>query len=162
MSNTDDKELALEAAETAAQLERDCGGCPQCVLVAVQETAGGIDDAIVKAMHGLSGGGALLGEGLCGALAAGLVALSLRHGRERDQMSKGRFLANFERGRDLLEAFRAEFGGVTCRELQKSFCGRTYDLWDAAQFKEFKQARGDKCANATAWVARRLVETAPR
>ena len=81
--------LADEAYRKARQYELNFGSCPQCILVALQETVGGIDDATVKAAHGLAGGGGLTSAGTCGALAGGLLALSARYGRERDKMDKG-------------------------------------------------------------------------
>lgn len=152
------EELAEEAYRKAVSYELDYGCCPQCVLATVQETIGGIDDATIKAVHGLSGGGGLLAEGTCGALTGGLVALSARYGRDRDKLDRGRYINNFKKCRELVERFRDEFGGVTCEELQKRFTGRTYDMWQAEEYKAFCQARGDKCAHATGMVTRWVVE----
>jgi C_GCAxxG_C_C family probable redox protein len=156
---TDDKQaLAEQAYQKALKYELDFGCCPQCVLAAVQETVGVIDDSVIKASHGLSGGGALSGKGACGALTGGLVALSAKRGRDRDKLDKGRFINNFKKGDELVERFRAEFGGVTCEELQHQFTGRTYDMWNAEEYKAFDDARGHKCAQATATVTKWVVE----
>ncbi len=157
--STDDKQtLAQEAYGKALQYELDYGCCPQCVLAAVQETVGGIDDSVIKASHGLSGGGGLSGQGACGALTGGLVALSAKRGRDRDKLDKGRFINNFKKGQELVERFRAEFGGITCEELQQQFTGRTYDMWKAEEYQAFSAARGHKCALATATVTKWVVE----
>ena len=150
--------LGEQAFEKAARYELDYGCCPQCVLATVQETLGGIDDQTVKASHGLSGGGALLGEGLCGALTGGLMALGAKYGRDRDKLDKGRCINNFKKARELTERFRAEFGGVTCRELQRQFTGRTYDMWNAEEYKAFDAARGRQCACATGTVTKWVIE----
>ena len=157
--STDDKQtLAQQAYDKALQYELDYGCCPQCVLAAVQETVGVIDDSVIKASHGLSGGGALSGKGACGALTGGLVALSAKRGRDRDKLDKGRFINNFKKGDELVARFKAEFGGVTCEELQQQFTGRTYDMWQAEQYQAFSDARGHKCALATATVTKWVVE----
>ncbi len=158
MSAEDRQQLAQQAYDKAMQYELDYGCCPQCVLAAVQETVGVIDDSVIKASHGLSGGGALSGQGACGALTGGLVALSAKRGRDRDKLDKGRFINNFKKGQELVDRFRAEFGGVTCQELQARFTGRTYDMWQAEEYKAFDNARGDQCARATATVTRWVVE----
>ena len=150
--------LAEEAYKKALQYELDYGCCPQCVLATVQETIGIIDDGTIKASHGLSGGGGLMGQGACGALTGGLMALSAKRGRDRDKLDKGRFISNFKKGRELVERFRTEFGGVTCEELQRQFTGRTYDMWDEAEYKAFDDARGNKCAHATGTVTKWLIE----
>lgn len=155
---TEKQALAEEAARRAKQYELDYGSCPQCVLAAIQETLGIVDDATIKAVHGLAGGGALMGKGACGALTGGLIALSVKQGRDRDKLDKGRFMGNYQKGRELVERFRAEFGGITCEELQQQFTGKTYDMWRAEEYQAFNEARGDKCAEATAAVTRWVVE----
>jgi C_GCAxxG_C_C family probable redox protein len=158
MSEADKTTAAETAYWKAREYELRFGSCPQCILRAVQETVGGIDDATIKAAHGLAGGGGLAGVGTCGALTGGLLALSARHGRDRDKMDKGRYLNNFKKGKELVERFRQEFGGVTCEELQRHFTGRTYDMWTPDGYQGFNQARGEQCAEATGTVARWVVE----
>ena len=158
MKREEKQVLAEEAYEKALQYELDYGCCPQCVLATVQETLGFIDDDTIKASHGLSGGGGLMGQGACGALTGGLMALSAKRGRDRNKLDKGRFISNFKKGRELVERFREEFGGVTCEELQQQFTGRTYDMWDEAEYKAFDEARGKKCAHATGTVTKWLIE----
>lgn len=150
--------LGEQAYDKAMQYELDYGCCPQCVLATLQETVGIIDDQTIKASHGLSGGGGLMGHGACGALTGGLMALSVKRGRDRNKLDKGRFINNFKKGKELVERFREEFGGVTCEELQKQFTGRTYDMWDEGDYKKFDQDRGKQCAHATGTVTRWLVE----
>ena len=82
------------------------------------------------------------------------MALSAKYGRDRDRLDKGRFINNFKKSKELTERFRAEFGGVTCRELQRQFTGRTYDMWNAGEYKAFDQARGQQCARATGTVTK--------
>ncbi len=158
MDTEDKKALAEQAYRKAADYEQRYGSCPQCILRAVQETVGGIDDATIKAAHGLAGGGGLSGEGTCGALAGGLLVLSARFGRDRENMDKGRNLNNFRKCEELVARFRTTFGGTLCRELQQQFTGRTYNLWSADEYAAFNAARGEQCANATGMVARWIIE----
>jgi C_GCAxxG_C_C family probable redox protein len=158
MTGDEKSKVAEQAYEKAVKYELDYGCCPQCVLATVQETVGGIDDATIKASHGLSGGGGLAGLGTCGALTGGLMALSAKYGRDRDKLDKGRFINNFKKNRVLVERFKEEFGGVTCAELQQQFTGRTYDMWNAEEYQAFDAARGKQCAHATGLVTRWVVE----
>lgn len=154
-----EKQQAADLAfDKALRYELDYGCCPQCVLSAVQETVGVVDDATIKASHALSGGGALCGEGTCGALTGGLLALSAKRGRDRDKLHRGRFINNFQKGHELVQRFREEFGGVTCRELQQRFTGRTWDMWKPEEYADFSAARGQQCAMATAQVTKWVVE----
>jgi C_GCAxxG_C_C family probable redox protein len=156
MSTTAD--LEQQAYDLAFDLELKYGCCPQCVLTAVKETVGGVTDETIKASHGLSGGGSLMGQGACGALSGGLLALSAKRGREADKLDRGRGMANFQVGRQLVERFVTEFGGITCESLQHRFTGRTWDMWNPNEYKAFSEARGDQCAHATALVTRWAVE----
>jgi C_GCAxxG_C_C family probable redox protein len=158
MESQNKRSLAQAAYEKALNYELAYGCCPQCVLATVQETVGVVDDTLIKASHGLSGGGGLMGEGTCGALSGGLLALSAKRGRDRDKLDQGRCINNFQKGRELVERFRQEFGGVTCADLQKQFTGRTYDMWRADEYKAFDQARGKRCAHATGTVTRWVIE----
>ena len=158
MTDLEKQELGEKAYQKALQYELDYGCCPQCVLSTVQETVGFVDDTTIKASHGLSGGGGLVGQGACGALSGGLMAISAKYGRDRDKLHRGRGITNFKKTKDLVERFRQEFGGITCQDLQKQFTGRTYDMWDAEEYKAFNVARGDQCAHATALVTKWVVE----
>lgn len=158
MTHEEKQALAEQAYEKALKYELDYGCCPQCVLATIQETVGVIDDATIKASHGLSGGGGLAGLGACGALTGGLIALSAKYGRDRDKLDKGRFINNFKKGKDLVERFRSEFGGVTCEELQHQFTGKTYDMWKADEYQAFDKARGNQCAHATGTVTKWVIE----
>lgn len=151
-------ELAATAYQRAFDLDAKYGCCPQCVLTAVKEAVGGVSDDTIKASHGLSGGGSLMGAGTCGALAGGLVALGTRKGRDADKLDKGRGMANFQAGRQLVERFRQEYGGTSCEYLQQCFSGRTWDFWKPEEYKGFSAARGDQCARASGLVARWVIE----
>lgn len=149
---------AARGYEKAMKYELDYGCCPQCVLASIQETVGIIDDQTIKASHGLSGGGGLLGEGVCGALTGGLLALGAKYGRDRNKLDRGRYLNNFKKAKELSVRFQEEFGGLTCKQLQEKFTGRTYDMWNAEEYQAFDLARGKNCAHATGTVTKWVIE----
>ncbi|MEW8628269.1 MAG: C-GCAxxG-C-C family protein [Candidatus Thiodiazotropha sp.] len=152
-------DLVEKAESLAFDLEMKYGCCPQCVLTAVKDTVGGVSDDTIKASHGLSGGGGLMGQGACGALTGGLLALSTKRGRDADKLDKGRGMSNFQIGRKLVDRFVNEYGGVTCEALQQRFTGRTWDMWNPVEYKTFSDARGEQCARATGLVTRWVVES---
>lgn len=150
--------LAEQAYQLAFDYELKYGCCPQCVLTTVKETIGYVTDDVIKAAHGLSGGGGLSGTGTCGALTGGLVALSCKRGRERDKFDKGKYLNNFRSGQKLIDRFTERFGAVTCQELQEKFTGQCWDMWNTEEYTSFDKARGIQCAEATALVSKWVVE----
>ncbi|UCG03747.1 MAG: C_GCAxxG_C_C family protein, partial [Candidatus Heimdallarchaeota archaeon] len=129
----------------------------QCVLAAIKDTVGVVIDDVIKAAHGLSGGGSLMGIGTCGALAGGLVAFSCKYGRDCKQFGKGQFMKGILKGRLLVKRFENEYGGFSCNDIQKKFAGRTYDMWNADEEKEFKEKFSREfcprvCGNVAKWV----------
>jgi C_GCAxxG_C_C family probable redox protein len=152
------EDQAQQAYDRAYDLDVKVGCCPQCVLTALKETIGGVSDDLIKASHGLSGGGGLDGAGTCGALSGGLLALGTRRGRDADKLDQGRGMADFEIGQRLTDRFRQEYGATTCEGLQLRFSGRTWDFWKAEEYKGFSTAREDRCARASGLVARWVIE----
>lgn len=150
--------LAEQAYQLAFDYELKYGCCPQCVLTTVKETVGHVTDDVIKAAHGLSGGGGLSGTGTCGALTGGLIALSCKRGRERENFEKGKYLNNFRIAQKLVDRFQAHYGAVTCHELQQQFTGKYWDMWNSEQYAAFDKARGIQCAEATALVSKWVVE----
>ncbi len=56
----EDKEATIQkACQLARDYDKQYGCCPQCVLAAIKETAGIVTDDVIKASHGLSGGGGI-------------------------------------------------------------------------------------------------------
>ncbi|KPK40214.1 MAG: hypothetical protein AMJ69_03100 [Gammaproteobacteria bacterium SG8_47] len=158
MADPDRAAQAAEAYDKAYDYELKYGCCPQCVLATVQEVVGHVEDHAIKASHGLSGGGGMSGVGICGALSGGLMALSSKRGRDRNKFERGKFVGNFQLGNELVKRFEETFGGVTCAHLQQQFTGRTWNMWDAEEYRAFDAARGDRCARATALVTKWVVE----
>jgi len=147
-------DLKEKAYQLAYDYDVKYGCCPQCVLSAVQETVGVVSDDLIRASHTFGGGGGLKGSGTCGALAGGLAALGAKFGRDRDRFGKGRFLKSFQKGKELMERFEAEYEGYTCEHIQEKYTGKIYDMWDAEGIKEFKSSEcGPKCADLTGKVA---------
>lgn len=164
MEQSEKSKVVEQAYNLAYKYEQTHGNCPQCVMAAIQETIGGVDDAAFKAGHALAGGGALTTVGTCGALAGALMAVSSHFGRDRANFGKGRFLQNYHLGKRIVDRFVAEYGGPSCAHVQSKIMGRSFDMWNAEDFKAFEAAGGhrDKCtavaANAAAWAAELIID----
>ncbi len=158
MANTDpqdEQEIISRAYSLAYENEQKYGGCPQCVLAAIQDVLGIVDDATFKASHGLAAGGGLSAGGTCGALAGGMLALSAKCGRDRAHFGNGRFLQSYELAKQLYDRFVAEFGSPICADVQTRLLGRRFNMWDTKDFKAFEEAGGhrDKCPKVAGKVA---------
>ena len=162
----DAQELIDRAYSLAYENEQKYGCCPQCVLAAIQDVLGVVDDATFKASHGLAAGGGLSTGGTCGALAGGMLALSAKYGRDRAHFGNGRFIQSYELGKRLHDRFVAEFGSPICADVQTSTIGRSFNMWDAKDYRAFEAAGGhrDKCTRVAGtvagWTAEMLIELA--
>jgi C_GCAxxG_C_C family probable redox protein len=158
--NQSDAELSKKAYELAFEYERNYGSCPQCVLLAISKTFDLRMDDVIKAGHALAGGAGLSGYGTCGALSGGMMSLSFVYGRAVEDIDKGRFLNSYRLAKLLYDRFVEEFGGCSCRDVQKKIFGRSFNMWDSGEYKEFEAAGGhiDKCPDVAGKVARWVAE----
>ncbi|MGQ9676164.1 MAG: C-GCAxxG-C-C family (seleno)protein [Chloroflexota bacterium] len=152
-----------QAAERAYALgfeyEQKYENCAQCLLAAVHELVGGVDEALFKASHNLAGGGGLTTKGTCGALSGGMLAFGSRYGRERENFTKRTGIRRYAKSKELLEKFVGEFGSPICGDVQTRLMGRSFDLW-SEDYKAFEEAGGhrDKCPHVVGTVAKWVVE----
>jgi C_GCAxxG_C_C family probable redox protein len=168
MAVTDEQREALleDVYDSGFEYEREYGYCPQAVLAAIQDYFGVIDDESIQAAHALAGGGALCGDGTCGGLVGGMMAISNQFGRRRDQFGEfedttGQELVRSSKlAKELRERFLDEFGSVICNDVQAQKLGRSYDLWDPEDFEAFEAAgaHDDKCPDVTGKSARWTAE----
>ncbi len=154
-----------EVANLAYKYEQEYGGCAQCVLAAFKEVFVFVDEGTFKAATGLCGGLGLTGD-TCGALLGASMAVSLCSAREFNNMEdleRIRYGA-FTMVRELCQRFKDEYGTTHCHEIHKKLMGRSFNLWDEEDKKEFEKAgaHDDKCpsvcANAARWAAELLLE----
>ncbi|MGB9728175.1 MAG: C-GCAxxG-C-C family protein [Nitrososphaeria archaeon] len=153
-------EILDKVYELAFKYEANYGSCPQCVLRAVGEVLNLKLDDIVKSSHGLAGGTGLSGNGTCGALVGGIMAVCSVYGRGLKEMGKGRYLKSYSLAKELYDKFVEEYGSCICKDVQTKIFGRSFNLWDPEDFKKFEEMGGhrDKCPAVTGKVARWATE----
>lgn len=163
MDDVKKKELIEKAYNLAVDYERKYGGCSQCVLAAIQESIGYVTDDVFKSAYSLVGGMGLAGDGTCGALAGGAVAISCKYGREKKNFAT-KVPKVHRLSRKLHDKFVAEYGGTICREVQKRLFGKSFNMWIVEDYKEFERLGGhqDKCpivtGNVAKWTAEIMME----
>jgi len=157
MGNSKLPELAFNKAK---QYEMSSGGCSQCTLAGIFDALGVKNDTIFKAATGLADGVGLTGDGHCGALSGGVLAIGYFFGREKkdfgDMMKllKGNLLS-----KKLHDHFVQKYGTCRCTDLQISFFGRFYNLYDPEEMKAAITAGLlDTCSTLVGEVARMATE----
>jgi C_GCAxxG_C_C family probable redox protein len=150
--------LVDRIGETAYVYERAYHGCSQCVLGALQDCLQlGSRDSF-KAASGLAGGISRMGS-TCGALVGGVMGIGLAFGREvlEDSTTSQGYGRAMELGGELCRRFEKEFGSTECRNIQRSFFGRSFDMRDPQEREEFRKADGYEKGSQ---LARRAAELA--
>ncbi len=149
---------------TGVEKEAKYGGCAQCVLCTLKDTAFDIDPAVIKSATALMAGGIRSGNS-CGAFTGGLMAIASLTGRECDNMENAQAVADTAvPARKFFQKFIDEYGSVNCRDIQYKIMGKNYRMYDPEDLQRFLDDGGhdDKCTHvvgkASVWVCEVLEE----
>jgi len=139
------KKILEKVEKDASFYEGHFHGCSQSALLALIDALNLPRDSAFKAATALAGGVGLLGY-VCGAFTGGVMAISLKFGRDYDD-----FFAHdpeykrrkaYELARKFHDRFVKEFGSCICKDIQKRKYGRWFNLADPKELEEFEKAGG--------------------
>ncbi len=149
-------EILNKAFESAKQHELKSGGCPQCSIAGIFEALDIKNDDVFRAATGFADGVGLTGDGHCGALSGGTMAISYLFGRRKKDF--GDVLKQLKAcilSKKLHDQFVEKYGTCRCADIQNKFFGKFFNLYDPAGFKEAMQAgMPEKCSTLVGEVAR--------
>ena len=154
------EEALKKVHDRAYHYEGRYGGCTQAVMSAFHDVLGDIPVELVRGGHGFAGGGALSGDGTCGALSGGFFVISFYHGRDEDEYGIKGCGRSYRLSKKLFDRFKEHYGSPVCREVQEGLFGRSFDIWDRDDYEEFERqgAHLDKCTSISGNVARWTLE----
>jgi len=149
-------EILNRAFESAKQHELESGDCPQCTIAGIFEALGIENDDVFRAATGLADGVGLTGDGHCGALSGGTMAISYLFGRKKEDFGKMRkILKACILSKRLHDQFVEKYGTCRCADIQIKLAGRFFNLYDPAEVETFmKIGMLDKCSTLVGEVAR--------
>ncbi len=159
-------EMIQKAYNLGFEYEAKYGACSQCTILAIMDAINKRDSKIFQVSFGFAGGIANLSK-TCGALSAGIMAISMEFGRELHNLNKQTEDDNrkcMQMVRDLHDCFLEKYGDILCSSIHQKLFGRTFDQWDKDEFQEFLLLGGhvDKCTkvvgNVAQWTVRILLE----
>ncbi len=155
MSEANDK--ILDAAfHKAKQHELRSGGCAQCTVAGIFEALGVEDEGVFRAATGLADGVGLTGDGHCGALSGGAMAISYFFGRSTEEF--GDMMKQLHAcilSKKLHDRFVEKHGTCRCANIQEKTFGRFYNLYDPEEMKAaFKAGLPEKCSTLVGETAR--------
>ena len=150
------EEISSSAFENAKQHELKSGNCPQCTIAGIFEALYIENDDVFRAATGLADGVGLTGDGHCGALSGGTIAISYLFGRRKEDFGDVlKQLKACRLSKKLHDQFVEKYGTCRCVDIQNKFFGRFFNLYDPAEFKEATKAgMPEKCSTLVGEVAR--------
>jgi C_GCAxxG_C_C family probable redox protein len=132
------EELLNKVEKIAHDFEYEYHGCTQCVLGAFREVFGKefITDEVFRAGSGLCGGVGCSGHA-CGTVTAGLMVISLFHGRDfEDFKNEEKMVEGFKIAQPLIEKTKKEYGSIDCHDIQEKLTGKHFDCFSEEDQKE--------------------------
>ncbi|MBI2831700.1 MAG: C_GCAxxG_C_C family protein [Chloroflexi bacterium] len=120
------------------------------------------NEAAFKATSGLSGGLGRTGRSACGALSAGVMAIGLAYGRDKQEKSgeSSAYKETMRRAGLLCDKVEKEFGSTICRDIQLKIYGKTWNMRDPNVLEDMKATtqKEHKCADVTGKIAQFAAE----
>jgi C_GCAxxG_C_C family probable redox protein len=145
--------LLNDLEKKAGDYEELFGSCAQGTLLALQEHFNLGNAEVLKAATAMPGI-ALRGD-TCGAVIGAIMAIGLAFGREKAEDSKA-VLQTTSAARKLCKRFEQELGGCNCRDVQHHIFGRSFNLTDPQDGKDFVEADASKKCRLPAGRAARI------
>ncbi len=156
------EDKAQQAYELGFKYEKEYGGCAQATLAAIFDVLEVEAEDAFKSATGLAGGIGVFGDGTCGALIGGVMAISYFFGRSRENFrdpEQKRFIT-YRLAREFYFSFKEKLGAARCHDIQKSLLGKTFDLLNPKDWEEFLNLGGhtEKCPMVVGSAAKLAVE----
>jgi C_GCAxxG_C_C family probable redox protein len=151
------KEEMLEAVyQKAKAYELQGGNCAQCSLAAIFEVLGVDDENVIRAATGFADGVGLSGDGHCGALSGGTIAISYLFGRKKEDLAKmGKQIKALLLAKKFHKEFVEEFSTCRCHDIQIKQFGRFFNLYEMEDMKAAMAAgMAEQCATLVGKAAR--------
>ena len=149
-------EILNKAFENGKRHEMESGGCPQCTIAGIFEALDIENDDVFRAATGLADGVGLTGDGHCGALSGGTMAISYLFGRKKEDFPKMmKQMKACILAKKLHDQFVEKHGTCRCADIQNKLVGRFFNLYDPAEMEAaMKAGMMDKCSTVVGETAR--------
>ncbi len=160
------EEKAKKAYELGYKYEKELKGCSQSTLLALMEVYDEKNSLVYQSMAGFSAGGAIMGDGMCGAYAGGLLFFGLHTGRKLEDIgadpneprASSKNYDNFALAKKLHDRYIEEYGSVICHSIHRKLYGRPFSITDPDEKRKFEEAGAHDwgctsvCGNAAKWT----------
>jgi hypothetical protein len=141
------EEIIQKSNQLAVEYEAKYKGCGQCTFLAIVDALrwGGleiipkdVEDRLFSGLCLLTGGVGLSGDGTCGAVVSGVLAIGLALGLQRESIDENIFRQSCAIVRDtLLDKYYRNYNSLLCKDIQRKFFGKAWDLTRDEMSAEF-------------------------
>jgi hypothetical protein len=139
--------IIKKAEELGVEYEARYKGCAQCTFMAIIDALrwGGLElipadmeERFYPALSMLTAGVCMTGEGTCGAVASGVIVLGLALGVSKGSVdvAAARYAAATIRDSLLAKCYH-EYRSILCKDIQRKYFGKAWDLTDDEMAHEF-------------------------
>ena len=150
------EEMLEEVFRRSKAYELKGGNCAQCSLAAIFEVLGVDDENVIRSATGFADGVGLSGDGHCGALSGGTIAISYFFGRKKEDLGKmGKQIKALLLAKKFHEQFISEFSTCRCHDIQIKQFGRFFNLYEMEDMKAAMAAgMAEQCSTLVGKAAR--------
>jgi hypothetical protein len=141
--------IVKKAEELATEYEAKYKGCGQCTFLAIIDALrwGGLEiipidmeNRFFSGATALTAGMCTTGNGTCGAVASSALAIGMALGSTREMQEKDG--STMDMGFDaiqrcILDKYYEEFHSILCKDVQRKYFGKAWNLTDPAMRDEF-------------------------
>jgi mannitol-1-phosphate 5-dehydrogenase len=157
------EQMAQQAYDLGFGYEKQYHGCGQSVVAALTETLDMFDPQLFNAATGLCGGAGLVNQASCSAFTGSILVIGLLFHRRREKFDGDRQnkYQNFQLTQALHQKFVHKYGSVMCHEIHCKLYGRSYDLRNKQEGKDFEAAGAHEngCTGVVGDAARWTLES---
>jgi hypothetical protein len=141
------EEIIKKAEELGVEYEAKYRGCCQSTFLAIADALrwGGLEiipedmeERLFSGIRFLTAGVCMTGEGTCGAVASGIMAIGLALGIPRDSEDadvERRAAVNMQN--TLLARYYQEYNSILCKDVQRKYFGKAWNLTSDEMTEEF-------------------------
>jgi hypothetical protein len=141
------KDIIKKAEELGVEYEAKYKGCGQCTFLALIDALrwGGLEiipeDTEGRLFSGicvLTGGVSMTGDGTCGALASGVLAIGMALGIPRESQDDSILRSSCATvQKTIVDKYYREYRSLLCKDVQRKFFGKAWDLTSDEMSQEF-------------------------
>ena len=163
------EEIINKAEELGIEYEAKYKGCGQCTFLAIVDALrwGGLEiipedmeERLFSGICVMTGGVAMTGEGTCGAVNSAVMAIGLALGISRESQDDRIMRDGCVTIRNtILDKYYREYGSILCKDVQRKFFGKAWDLTRDDMSQEFLGiTKGCTIMQTARWVTEIILD----